>query len=180
MSSFNQQSLKPRVLKVSILGSRRDQRILGQFLEKRQQIAHRHTAQKQPSEECLGHTVERSFAPVGAHKKEAGFTGRSLWNKGPSRHHFFPGPLSINSEPPIGISTAPTLAAELAYTKLHSPNTLWWNHPSQSHLHQSQCSGPVAPEDQPQTLPTRHLLTWKFFKVLVPVVVVRSLISQED
>lgn len=32
----------------------RDQRIVGQFLEKRQQVAHRHIARKQASEERLG------------------------------------------------------------------------------------------------------------------------------
>ena len=55
-----------------------------------------------------------------------------------------------------------------------------WNHPSQSCLPKYQHSRPPSLEDQPKSLLTPHLLTWKFCRASVPLAVVTGLISQAD
>lgn len=51
------------------------------LLEKRQTNNSWHTVWKQRFKKCLGHTVERLFAHLRAHPKEASFTERCLWEQ---------------------------------------------------------------------------------------------------
>jgi len=90
LSSCNYQGLNTGVLKVSWLCWDRALRVLScSWSESRHRTGQ--TAWKQQSEECLGHTEGRLFAPLGVPPRESAFTEMPLWGQ-KSQQAPFPSP----------------------------------------------------------------------------------------
>lgn len=98
---------RPRVFKVSMLGSGRASRHWGCSWGEGRENSLWYTAGNQQSEECLGHIMRRLFAFFGVPGRQQSWKD-PFRNKGPGRGHFPPLSLSISTEPSVGISRAPT------------------------------------------------------------------------
>lgn len=121
---YNQQDLKPGILKISWLrSSGRSLRVLGNWISTLKEIAwqmpSRNTAREQQFEKnARGRLEGEWFTHLRAFPREARITGRHF-EKQRSWHVPF-----LSTIPPhMGTSTTPTLATQLAYTKPATHNS---------------------------------------------------------
>lgn len=104
MSFYNQQDLKPKIVKINNLSSGRNQRVQGVEslpLKTAQQIA---LADTHKFEKHLGHRKVRVIYSSQSMSQRQGWQGHSSQNKGAGRCHFHPLPPDINTRPPVGTS----------------------------------------------------------------------------
>lgn len=109
LGSGNEQGLKPRILKVSVLGSGIAQRTLRLLLEKQAgQTAYRHTAWKHKISRVPGAPSVKISCSFWRLSQRGNIQGDPTRNTEAGRHHFSPLPLSLSTEPPAETSSAPT------------------------------------------------------------------------
>ena len=176
MGSGNEQGLKPRILKVSVLGSGIAQRTLRLLLEKKAgQTAYRHTAWKHQISRVPGAPSVKISCSSWRLSQRGNIQGDPTRNTEAGRHHFSPLPLSLSTEPPAEPAQRPHSILN-PYTKPHPQHFCATTLPSHTFV---RVEGPLPQKTSPN--PCQHcLLTQECCKSSVPAAEATSLISEAD